>query len=364
VADLPAKAVADGSPLANWTVGELPPPRPYPEKDAPAELGAALLALLADPNLSDHEPVTSHYDQTVGNRTVRAPGDADAAVLRLPDSTRGFALALEGRGETCAADARLGVQAALAGCMRDLACVGAEMVAVTDGLNMGSPSDPVENARLKATIEGLGEGLRELGVPVTGGNASLFNESPKGAIPPTPMVGALGVVEDLGRVPRTRVEEGQVLLALGGLREDVVASRYGRWLTGEACAGTPAVDLGEERALAALLRQAIAKGWAKGTKAAGLGGLGVALAKLCLRSGVGARVELPRGGERPDWMLFGEYPAQAWVACDDDGADAVEHLAAELGVPCARAGRAGGGDVAIADHFDVALAELEEAWRS
>lgn len=363
VADLPAVAVADGSPLAGWTVGELPEPAPYPPKEAPADLSVTLTALLADPNLSDHTPVTSRYDQTVGNRTVRGPGDADAAVLKLPASTRGFALALEGRGETCAADPRLGVQAALAACVRDLACVGAEAVAVTDGLNMGSPSDPVENARLQATIEGLGEGLTALGIPVTGGNASLFNESPKGAIPPTPMVGALGLVEDVRRVPRSRVSEGQVLLALGGLRDDPVTSRYGRWLTGEACAGTPAVDLDEERALAGLLRQAIAKGWVSGAKAAGLGGLGVALAKLCLRSGVGASVELPRGSERPDWMLFGEYPAQAWVACDDEGADALEVLAAELSVPFARAGRAGGTRVAIADHLDVDLGELAASWK-
>ena len=364
VADLPAVAVADGSPLAGWPVGELPEPRPYPPREAPAELGAVLTALLADPNVSDHEPVTSRYDQTVGNRTVRGPGEADAAVLRLPASTRGFALALEGRGETCAVDARLGVQAALAACVRDLACVGAEAVAVTDGLNMGSPSDPVENARLKATIEGLGEGLEALDLPVTGGNASLFNESPTGAIPPTPMVGVLGIVEDVRRVPRARIAAGQVLLALGGLRDDPVSGRYGRWLTGEAQAGTPAVDLDEERALATLLRRAIAKGWVQGAKAAGLGGLGVALAKLALRSGVGAAVELPRGAERPDWMLYGEYPAQAWVACDDAGADALEHLAAELGVPCARAGRAGGDRVAVADHFDLGLGELEAAWRS
>src|SRR5262249_25130836 len=162
---------AGGAPPAAWPVAaQLPAvPRPGPTPP-PRALDGVLLQLLAEPALADPEEIYGCFDQTVGNRTVRGPGQAAAAVLRLPGRPRGFALALTGRGDLAADDPYRGAQAAVAQGCRDLAAAGARLVAVTDGINCASPRDPVENLRLAELIRGLGDALRALGVPVTGGN--------------------------------------------------------------------------------------------------------------------------------------------------------------------------------------------------
>lgn len=364
VADLPAALLAEDSPLATWEpAAALPPVAPYPEIPEPEDPGATLLALLAHPNVRDRSPLWSRYDSTVGNRTVRGPAEAEAAVLKLPGSHRGFALTIEGRGDACAVDPYLGVQQALGEARRNLACAGADLIAVTDGLNQGSPSNPVEYLRLVEVIRGLGDGLRTLGVPVTGGNCSLYNESRHGAIPPTPMVGGLGVVEDVAKVPRSRLVEGEVLLLLGEVRDAPCFSRYGALRTGSLEGHPPAVDLPAEDRLARFLLEQIGQGRIRGAKATGLGGLGVALAKLCIRSGVGVSIEDPvRGAASPAWALFGEHPAQAWVSATPEDADALERAAQDAGLALRRTGAVGGDRMQVADLFDLPLGALRAAF--
>ncbi len=359
-AELPAQLVAGGAPLTNWPLAkELPAPKPYPPFGLPRALTGILERLLGEPGTADLEKgVWGRYDQTVGNRTVRGPAAADAAVQKLPNSRRGYALVVVGRGEVCATDPYLGTQAALADALRALACTGAEMVAITDGLNMGSPRDPVENLRIAAAIHGLGDGLTALGVPVTGGNVSLYNESPKGAIPPTPLIGALGVVEDVSKVPRSRIAAGEVIFVLGSLANEPSLSRYGRMLTGEVVGPAPEVNLPAEKKLATLLLDAIDAGLVRGATAAGAGGLAVALAKLCVRSGIGVKLTLPELG-RPDWLLFGEYPAQAWVSIAKEKADAFTALARRAGVPHLRAGIAGGDNLVVDGLLHASVASLK-----
>jgi phosphoribosylformylglycinamidine synthase len=338
----------------------LPAAPPYSDFAPPADLNAVLLDLLARPDVADKSLIHDRFDQTVGNCTVRGPTQACAAVLQVPDSARGFALVLTGRGELCAVDPYLGAQAAVAEALRRLACAGARLLAITDGINCASPRDPIENRRLAALIQGLGDALRALDVPVTGGNVSLYNESPDGPIPPTPMVGGLGVIEDIAHVPASALQPGLEIFLLGALRSDPVTCRYGALRTGLLAGGVPAVDLAAEQRLAAwLLRQTRRVVACQPTR---LGGLAVALAKLCVRGGCGATLDaLPSA--RPDWALFGEYPAQVFVAVRPNDAAALIQDAEAAGIPWLRAGLSGGDALQIEPLPPIPLSVLASAYR-
>jgi len=356
VVDLPADLIADGTPTQRWAAATLPAPQPYGSFRPPDDLGTVLLDLLATPGIADLSWLYDRYDQTVGNRTVRGPGQGEAAVQRLPGSTRGYAISLVGDGARCASDPYSGTRSLLGEALRNLACVGAEAIAVTDGLNTGSPSDPVEFARLEQVIRGLGDGLRTLGLPVTGGNCSLYNESPAGAIPPTPMIGMVGVVADVRRIPSPRMAEGQALILLGSPPDGPAHSAYGALMAGPGDPA-PTVDLDADMRLARLLREQIARIGA--AKDAGAGGRAVALAKMCIRSGVGAAVE----GEWNDWALFGEGSGMAWIAVDPVDAEALLAVAGDRGVPATMAGTVGGDRLVFGDAVDLPLAGLTRAWR-
>ncbi len=362
VAEVPAALVADGAPPSEWPGTDMPDVPPYPEIPVPRDLGEQLRAVLSDPNVATTEPLWSRYDGTVGNRTIRGPAEAEAAVLRLPESTAGYALVLEGRGDLCAVDPYLGTMAALGTTRRRLACAGADLVAITDGINHGSPSNPVEHRRLEEVIRGLGDGLRALGVAVTGGNVSLYNESPRGAIPPTPMIGGLGVVADVRTAPRSRLSDGETLLLLGGLRDEPTASCYGRFATGSNGGRPPVVDLDAEDDLARLLLELISAGLVRGAKAAGIGGIAIALAKLCVRSGIGAEVEFPSLPKRKDWALLGEYPAQAWISVTAADAGTVQAAAGEAGIAVSATGTTGEDRLRIDGLIDEPLVSLAAAF--
>lgn len=358
--DLPAALVAGGAPPQMWPVADsLPAPEAYPAFAAEADLTPTLRTLLAQPDIASQEPLYSRYDQTVGNRTVRGPGAASAAVLKLPYSNRGFALTITGRGEVCGADPYLGAQAALADASRDLACVGAQLIAITDGLNMASPRDPTEMRKIVDVVRGLKDGLMGLGVPVTGGNVSMYNESPAGPIPPTPMVGGLGVIEDIHRVPVANATSGQVVFLLGALQDTPSFARFGRLKTGVVTGPSPAVDLPAEKRLAALLVTQIAAGRVAAARSVGLGGAAVALAKMCARGGCGAELSLALPA-RADWALFGEPPAMAWVTTLPQHAEAFLAAAKATGVPVQRAGTCGGTRVSINNVLGVTLEELTQ----
>ncbi|MEX0825232.1 MAG: phosphoribosylformylglycinamidine synthase subunit PurL [Acidimicrobiia bacterium] len=360
VVDVPAALVADGTPRQEWETGTLPDPRPYPDFPIPDDLAAVLIQLIAQPGMADHSRLYERYDQTVGNRTIRGPGQGEAAVQKLPGSTAGYAISLVGGGERCAVDPYLGTQALLGEAVRNLGCVGARPVAVSDGINAGSPSDPVEFARLAALIKGLGDGLRSLDLPVTGGNCSLYNESPAGAIPPTPMIGVVGTVGDIRRIPAVAMESGEVLLLAGSPPGEQGHAAYGRMITGSA-GPAPSVDLAADQRLAAFLVGQIAAGRIRAAKDSGRGGLAVALAKLCIRGGVGAEV----GGEwgsRPDWALFGEGSGAAWITTRAEDAGAAIADAATAGVPVQQMGVVGGNRLTIGGLIDLGVGDLATAY--
>ena len=364
--ELPAALVAGGAPDSQWPLAEAataPLPatalvaRPAVVGHSPADWLLALLEKTGDP-----EPIYSRFDQTVGNRTVRGPGQAAAAVLRLPESLRGFALSLTGDGLLCAADPYLGAQSALAEAVRRLGAVGAELLAITDGLNHASPRDPGQHRQLVEVVRGLRDGLLALGVPVTGGNVSLYNQSPRGAVPPTPMIGGIGIVPDVRRVPGSQLRTGQVLYLVGELADAAGASRFAALQYGQPL-GTPRVDLAAERRVAALLIAAVAAGLLPTCKVVSRGGLLTALARLALASGVGLDVALPASAA-PLWQGFGEHPAQVLVSPQDDGAAAqLGMLCAEHGVPLLRLGICQGSTLRVGGLLQIDLATLAAAQR-
>jgi phosphoribosylformylglycinamidine synthase len=245
--------------------------------------------------------------------------------------------------------------------LRRMGCVGAELVAVTDGLNFASPRDPVQYLRIERVISGIASALRTLGVPVTGGNVSLYNESPHGAIPPTPMIGGLGIAADVRLCPRAVAQQGQRLYVLGTLRDHPCASLYSQ--PSEAASVVPDVDLDAERRLYHLLHSAVAERLLSATKPVSRGGLLTTLARLCIRSQCGAELTLP-SHHRTRWLLFGEYAAQVIVSVDSpQQAERLSVLAEQQQIALTPLGIMTGTTLHLAQVLSVDVRELHAASR-
>ncbi len=321
VVDVPPRTVAHEGP-----VYERPFARPedqdalqadaaedLPRPAGPAELRETLLRLVSAPNLADKSWVTDQYDRYVRGNTVLAQPE-DAGVVRVDEETDlGVALSTDCNGRFARLDPYAGAQLALAEAYRNVAAVGAQPLAVTDCLNFGSPEDPAVMWQFEQAVRGLTDGCRELGLPVTGGNVSFYNQTGSTAILPTPVVGVLGVLDDVRRrVPQGFASAGESVWLLGETREELSGSEWAHVVHGHLGGRPPVVDLPAERALAGLLRQAGLEQLVTAAHDVSDGGLAQALAECCLRRGVGARVALPDGD--PFVALFAESVARAVVA--------------------------------------------------
>jgi phosphoribosylformylglycinamidine synthase len=294
----------------------LEPPIDHPRVEAGTD---ELLDLLSSPNVRSRAPVYERYDHLVGSRTVRRPG-LDAALLRLRPSLRGLAVSLDGSGRVAALDPRTGGARAVFEAARNVACAGGRPLAVTDCLNFGNPEKPEIAWELAEAIEGMARACEILGIPVVSGNVSLYNETDGRAIDPTPVVGCVGLVGDVRRVPGAW-REGDVLFVAGAAEVSLDGSEYqARFLGGPA--GRPSLpDYAAETALVRFLwRFAPALSAAHD---AAEGGLAVALAELALWSGVGAELELD--DDALTW--FGEGGGRAVVACTADEAERLQGIA-------------------------------------
>jgi phosphoribosylformylglycinamidine synthase subunit PurL len=311
VGDMPVAALVDDCP-----VYELAPQRPAAALyDPPAATLArggsvheALLALLASPNLASRRPLFEQYDWIVQSRTVRRPEEADAAVLALPDGG-GLGVSIDGNGRRVAADPYQGTIAAMLECAANLACVGAEPLGVTNNLNFGNPEKPHIAWQLSEAVRGLGDACRALGVPVTGGNVSLYNESATGPIYPTPVIGMVGRLPDARRAGRLGfAREGDAVALSGWDASPSLAGGELAKLWGDPLPdGLPAVDLAHARAVLEAVREAVRGGTLSSCHDIAEGGLLVALAECCLSGGLGAALDLGRS-DNPWCHLFGELP--------------------------------------------------------
>ena len=363
VVDIPPASAADGPvyhrPLARpasqdaLAAGD---PAMLPRPADGAGLRADLLALLGSPGLADKSWVTDQYDRYVRGDTVLAMPD-DAGLLRVDEATGlGIALATDGNGRYCRLDPYLGTQLALSEAYRNVAATGARPLAVTNCLNFGSPEDPAVMWQFAEAARGLADGCAALGVPVTGGNVSFYNQTGTAAIHPTPVVGVLGVHDDVRR--RVGIGFRDVpadLVLLGRTGPEFGGSAWAHVCHGHLGGRPPAPDLDAERQLAALLAAAIADGLLAAAHDLSDGGLAVALAESCLRGGTGCTVRLP---EDPFTTLFSESAARAVVAVRAGSETAFGQLAEAHGVPAAGIGSTGGDSLTVDGCFAIPLAEL------
>ncbi len=358
VGDVPVVALVDECPLYDLEPAAPSGPLYAPPEatlDAGADARATLLALLASPNIASRLPLFQQYDWIVQSRTVRRPGEADAAVLRLPGGNA-IAVAIDGSGRRVAADPYTGTIENVLECAANLACVGAEPLGLTNCLNFGNPEKSHIAWQLSESIRGLGDACRALGVPVVGGNVSLYNEGAEGPIYPTPVVGLVGGMPDAARAGGLAfAAEGDAVGLVGPFAPALPGSELAK-LRGEALPdGLPEADISAVRSAHDAVREAVRAGTLSSAHDIAEGGLAVALAECALAGGVGARVTIAPDGDA--WArLFGESPGRGFVVSGPAGV--LEALGAEV------LGEVGGdgltltaGDVAI----NATLAELREA---
>ena len=325
VGDIPVGALVDDVPLYDLEPEEPSEPT-YP--DPPARLAAgsspseSLLALLASPNIASKRFVFEQYDSIVGSRTVRRPETADAAVLVLePDGGSGaLAVSIDGNGRRVACDPYTGAAEAVLECARNLACVGAEPLGLTNCLNFGNPEKPHIAWQLTRAVEGLRDACLALGVPVVGGNVSLYNEGGEGPIYPTPIVGMLGKLPDPVAVPRTGFAEEGHAIALVGMFEPALEGSELEKLRGRLGRSLPPLDLPAHADALVRVRAAVRSGELPTAHDVSDGGLACALAECCIEGEVGATVSL--GSNEAE--LFGEGPGGVVVAGPRDAIEALE----------------------------------------
>ena len=340
VAEIPNAALTDEAPvykrpLARW---EPPVPREMPEtvqlsggqkadSSSHSVVGMTkdLKQLLASPNICGKRWVWQQYDHMVQTNTVEAPGAGDAGVIRIKGSQRGLSMALDGNGRWCYLDPRLGAIHAVAEAARKVACSGATPVGATNCLNFGNPEKPHIMWQFSQTIDGITKACEELGIPITGGNVSFYNETLGEGIYPTPVLGVVGILEDVHKAAKMPFAAAgrTIVLLRGGEAGDITdaesefgSSEYAKEILGNLWGYPPELDLEKEAALQKAVIGLIQSGLVESVHDCAEGGLAVALAEKAFPKGVGARVNLASGGLFPEFVLFGEDASRIAISCD------------------------------------------------
>ncbi len=337
-----------------------------PEERDPAW---TLEQLLSSPNIAAKTWVHRQYDTTVRTNTVIGPG-GDAAVVRVRGTHRALALKTDCNGRYVYLDPRIGAQIAVCEAARNVACTGGRPMAITNNLNFGNPRRPEVYFQLREATRGMAEACNALGTPVTGGNVSLYNENPSGAVYPTPVIGMVGLIESLDHITRAHFEtEGDSIVLLGEPTSELGASEYLARIHGVVGGAPPACDLDAERALIDALLEAIQGGLIHSAHDCSDGGLAVALAECCVMNRevqLGARIDLSHWREIPTRaLLFGE--AQGRVVVSTSMPDTVATIARKHRVPARVIGSVGavGDPVQIttsSGRINTPLATLDEAY--
>jgi phosphoribosylformylglycinamidine synthase II len=341
--------------------------------------GAVLLALIGSPNLSSRRPVFEQYDHNVQANTVAGPGRG-AAVLRIKGTRKALVATTDANALVGQLDPWLGAALSVAEASRNVSITGARPLGVTNCLNYGDPTRPEAFWALAEGVRGLADACVALGLPVTGGNVSLYNEAPGSAIAPTPEIGIVGLLEDVGlRVGPALRADGDRVLLVGQAGSGLAGSEYARLAGRTLEDGPPAIDLELEGRVQAFIREAIARGLVESCQDVSAGGLAVALAEMCMWGGRGAQLRLGVGGS-PAVALFGESPSRLVCEVVPRHAPAFELLARQFGIAVESLGVTGGprlvielgGEGAtgaaeergsrIADALEVAVEDLRHAW--
>ncbi|GAA3852664.1 phosphoribosylformylglycinamidine synthase subunit PurL [Streptomyces sedi] len=369
VVDVPPRTVAHEGPVyerpyarPDWQDAlQTDDPARLPRPVDGAELREQVLRLVGSPNQADVSWVTDQYDRYVLGNTVLSQPE-DSGMLRIDEETNlGVALATDGNGRYAKLDPYAGAQLALVEAYRNVAAGGSRPLAVTDCLNFGSPEDPGVMWQFAEATRGLADACLELGLPVTGGNVSLYNQTGETAIHPTPVVGVLGVIDDVTRrTPMAFRTEGQLLYLLGETADEFGGSAWTDVVHGHLGGLPPRVDLERERLLAEILISASRDGMIDAAHDLSDGGLIQAVVESCLRGGHGARLVVPEG-LTPFTFLLSESTARAVVALPRGEEVRFTDMCAARGLPAARIGVVDGSDIEVQGQFTLSLGELREA---
>ncbi len=349
--------------------------------EAEVNHNAALRRLVAAPNIASKQWVYRQYDHMVRTNTAVLPG-ADAAVVRIKETRRALAMCLDGNGRYCAADPREGAKLIVAEAARNVVCVGARPLAITNCLNFASPERPEVMWSFSEVIDGIAEACRAFDTPVVSGNVSFYNETEGRGIHPTPVIGMVGLVEDARRIVQQGFKaEGQHIALLGETRDDLSISEYAATIQRstldamlDAGGRVPVIDLERERAVQRACLTAAEQGLLRSAHDCSDGGLAVALAESCFsshnRPAVGAQICLPAGDALSTTVkLFSESPSRIIISFDQDALERLQQIAADAGCPLTLLGQTGGARLRIttADNqeaLDLDINELETAWRT
>ncbi len=374
IVDVPPRSVAHDGPVYNRSI-ERPAYLDAQRVDSAVGLAApeegpelqqALLEVLGSPNGCDPTWVTQQYDRYVRGNTAQSMPD-DAGVVRVDESTgRGVVISTDCNGRFAQLDPYAGTQLALAESYRNVAVSGGRPAAVSDCLNFGSPEDPGVMWQFEQAVTGLADGCRELGIPVTGGNVSFYNQTGETAIHPTPLVAVLGVIEDVADHNRSGwAAEGKTIYLLGTTRDELDGSLWAQVAHEHLGGQPPAVDFDAERTLADVVLAATAAGLVHSAHDLSDGGLAVGLADAVMRNGVGATVSVDavatRDGIEAFSALFSESTARAIVSVSSDAVEAFESLCSEHDQPSLRIGTTGGEELVVDGLFSLTCDKLRAA---
>jgi phosphoribosylformylglycinamidine synthase len=371
VADIPATALAAGEGAPVYEREAKRPdyldalrdfdPKKLPE---PEDLNLVLRKLLASPNIASKAWVFEQYDTMVRTNSVLLPG-ADAAVIRIKTTDKALALKTDCNARYVYLNPRRGAQIAVAEAARNVVCTGAKPLAITNCLNFGNPYKPESFWQFKEAILGMGDACRVLNTPVTGGNVSFYNESPEGAIHPTPVIGMIGLIDDVKLVtPSWFQEEGEAIYLLGENSGKVGGSEYLSVVFDRVAGDAPSFDLDFEKRLQEFLLQAIHIGIIRSAHDTAEGGLAVALAECCITNRekkIGASIRLDINS-RADFTLFGEDQSRIIVTCRNSDRDEMEELALMREIPCYFLGETGGDYLTVNDLISISVDGLAEIY--
>ncbi|MSQ24549.1 MAG: phosphoribosylformylglycinamidine synthase subunit PurL [Chloroflexi bacterium] len=365
VAELPAEFLSEGAPRyqgAAFLQPAGPPVADEPPFEAPSDLGDVLRRLIANPNLCSRRPVFEQYDHMVQINTVVPPGDG-AAVLRVKGTSKGLVLGLGLNPRVCALDPWTGGAVAVAEACRNVVCGGGRPIALTDCLNFGDPERPEVWWALVGAIEGIRDACLALDVPIISGNVSLYNESEGEPILPTPIVGALGLIDNIERHAAALVEAGDMLWLVGPPEGWLAGSEYAAAIHGWSGLVSPRIDLDMERRVQACVRELIATGAVRRATDVADGGLAVTLAELALESNIGIRCDTDwMSAPRPDISLFGEAPSRIIIAAAVENSTHIEAAAHRWNTPLVQLGSAAGREISFGSLLSVPLESLQGPW--
>ena len=346
VADIPNTALTDDAPVYRRPLERWEPPvaREMPEH---VKLGTCddltndLKRLLASPNICSKRWIYQQYDSMVQTNTVEGPGTGDGGVIRIKGSQHALSMALDGNGRWCYLDPKLGAMHAVAEAARNVACSGATPVGATNCLNFGNPEKPHIMWQFSQTIDGITKACEELEVPITGGNVSFYNETLGEGIYPTPVLGVVGILEDVSKAtfPHFREAERSIVLLRGSEPGDAVdaevefgSSEYAKEIFGELWGFPPALEIEGEAALQKAIIELIGSGLIESAHDCSEGGLAVALAEASFSKAIGCTVSVSSQGVASEFVLFGEDASRIVISCDAANVARIKEVAAQHGI--------------------------------